>query len=79
MVYHANDPNRFRRDVMLPDAEVKIMINATEAIKELLKQRAHDKSRPFCYRDYILFSGMLFSRQCRTGSLTESAPMPLPA
>lgn len=29
------------------------MINATEAIKEVLKQRAHDESRPFCYSDYI--------------------------
>lgn len=29
------------------------MLEATETIKEALKERAHDLSRPFCYSDYI--------------------------
>jgi hypothetical protein len=28
------------------------MLEATEEIKEMLKERAHEISKPFCYSDY---------------------------
>jgi hypothetical protein len=36
-----------------PSKGANIMINATEQIKQLLKEQAHEESRPFCYGDYI--------------------------
>jgi hypothetical protein len=49
------------------------MINATDKIKEALKQRAHDQSRPFCYSDYITVSldehGQAFCPRCGSDDL----------
>jgi len=49
------------------------MINATDAIKEVLKQRAHDESRPFCYSDYITVKvddqGNAFCPKCGSDDL----------
>lgn len=33
--------------------EELLMLEASDKIKEALKERAHDISRPFCYSDYI--------------------------
>ena len=49
------------------------MINATDAIKEVLKERAHDESRPFCYSDYITVKvddqGNAFCPKCGSDDL----------
>jgi predicted RNA-binding Zn-ribbon protein involved in translation (DUF1610 family) len=49
------------------------MINATDAIKKILKERAHDESRPFCYSDYITVkvdeSGSAFCPKCGSDDL----------
>jgi hypothetical protein len=49
------------------------MINATDEIKEVLKERAHDESRPFCYSDYITVKvddqGNAFCPKCGSDDL----------
>ncbi|MBU6454380.1 MAG: hypothetical protein KGS72_21610 [Cyanobacteria bacterium REEB67] len=49
------------------------MLEATEKIKEALKERAHDESRPFCYSDYITVeaneSGEYFCPKCGSDDL----------
>lgn len=49
------------------------MLNATDDIRDALKQRAHDESRPFCYSDYITVEvddqGNAFCPQCGSDDL----------
>jgi ribosomal protein L37AE/L43A len=44
------------------------MIEATETIKEKLKERAFEASRPFCYSDYLTVKenaqGEYFCQKC---------------
>ncbi|HEY9685153.1 MAG TPA: hypothetical protein V6C86_26505 [Oculatellaceae cyanobacterium] len=49
------------------------MLNATDDIKDALKQRAHNQSRPFCYSDYITVEvddqGKAFCPKCGSDDL----------
>lgn len=49
------------------------MLEATENIKEALKEKAHDISRPFCYSDYMVVEangdGEYFCPKCGSDDL----------
>jgi hypothetical protein len=61
-----------------PSKGANIMINATEQIKQLLKEQAHEESRPFCYGDYITVAvdeaGNAFCPKCGSDDLVREVP-----